>query len=215
MPDDALQAAIDDVAAYYCEHGIFQQRVGFGERPALVIVDMAYGWTDRAYAGGSARLDAAIAGIQKLLVPCRARGVPIVYTTSPVRERPQEFNPNGDGVYRPWDPRACQIDARIAPQAGEWLLVKESASAFFGTPLAAYLIQHGVDTVIVTGCSTSACVRATAVDAKAYRFRPIVPRECVQDRAESAHLWNLFDLHAKFADVVGVDEVLAYLERLA
>ena len=120
-----------------------------------------------------------------------------------------------DGVeHRPWDQRACQIDARLTPQEGELVLYKDNASAFFGTHLAPYLVEHQVDTVLVTGCSTSACVRATATDARAYRFRAIVPRQCVQDRAPAAHEWNLFDINAKFGDVVGVDEVLEYLRGL-
>ena len=99
----------------------------------------------------------------------------------------------------------------MAPQAGELVLEKENASAFFGTHLAPYLIGHRVDTLIITGCSTSACIHATAVDAKSYRFRPIIVRDCVGDRSAVAHEWTLFDLQARFADVVPMDEVLAYL----
>ena len=94
------------------------------------------------------------------------------------------------------------------------ILYKENASAFFGTHLASYLIERQVDTLIVTGCSTSACVRATATDARAYRFKAVVPRECVQDRAAAAHEWNLLDIDAKFGDVVGLEAVLDDLEGL-
>ena len=85
---------------------------------------------------------------------------------------------------------------------GDLVLEKENASAFFGTHLAPYLIGHGVDTLLITGCSTSACIRATATDAKSYRFRPIIVRECVGDRSPVAHEWTLFDIQARFADVV-------------
>ena len=91
---------------------------------------------------------------------------------------------------------------------------KENASAFFGTHLAPYLIGHGVDTLLITGCSTSACIRATATDAKSYRFRPIIVRECAGDRSAVAHEWTLFDIQARFADVVSLAEVLSYISSL-
>jgi maleamate amidohydrolase len=94
------------------------------------------------------------------------------------------------------------------------ILEKENASAFFGTHLVSYLIGHGVDTLLITGCSTSACIRATATDAKSYRFRPIIVRECVGDRSAAAHEWTLFDIQARFADVVSLDNVSAYLSSL-
>ena len=116
--------------------------------------------------------------------------------------------------FRAWDERACRIDERVAPHPGDLVLEKENASAFFGTHLAPYLIGHGVDTLLITGCSTSACIRATATDAKSYRFRPIVVRECVGDRSPVAHEWTLFDIQARFADVVPLDEALAYVSNL-
>src|ERR1700724_1119931 len=108
-PMEGLRAAMADVDAYYKERGIFQGRFGFGRRPALVVIDMAYGWTDPAYAGGSARLDGAVAAIAKLLPAARARAVPIIYTTSPFTEEPQlksaaDFSPS----FRRWDRRACE-----------------------------------------------------------------------------------------------------------
>jgi len=117
-----------------------------------------------------------------------------------------------DTKFRPWDEHACDIDERLKPKDGEFVIYKENASAFFGTHLSSHLIDKGVDTLIVTGCSTSACVRATVTDARAYRFKAIVPRACVQDRAAEAHEWNLFDMDAKFGDVLDLDEVLDYLK---
>ncbi len=99
----------------------------------------------------------------------------------------------------------------MAPQPEDLVIQKENASAFFGTHLAAYLIQQRVDTVLITGCSTSACIHATAVDAKSYRLRPIIVRDCVGDRCAAAHVWTLFDLQARFADVVSLDQVVEYL----
>jgi N-carbamoylsarcosine amidase len=214
MSNEAVEAVIQSVRAYYQEQGVFMKRFGFGKRPALIIIDMAYGWTDTQYASASARLDQAVEGIQQLLPICRQQGVPVIYTTSPFR--PEDEDPMYAGVaaeskYRPWDERACQIDSRLTPEPGELILYKDTASAFFGTHLASYLIEQEVDTLIICGCSTSACVRATATDARAYRFKAIVPRQCVQDRAPAAHAWNLFDIDAKFGDVVNVGEVEAYL----
>src|SRR5205085_123966 len=163
---------------YYKERGIFQDRFGFGKSPALVIIDMAYGWTDPAYAGGSARLDEAIGAIQQLLPVARSKGVPVIYTTSPFREQPQlksaeDFSPR----FRQWDRRACEIDERVRPLPEEYLIQKEHASAFAGTALVGHLVGRRVDTLLITGCSTSACVRATATDAKSYHLRPVIVRE--------------------------------------
>src|SRR5262249_12728947 len=173
------------VDAYYKERGIFQGRFGFGERPALIVIDMAYGWTDPAYAGGSARLDAAIAAIRELLPVARSKGVPVIYTTSPYTEEPAfKSAPDNPPTSRKGDRRACTIDERVQPQPGEYVVYKEHASAFAGTPLVGHLIKHGVDTLLITGCSTSACVRATATDMKSYHLKPIIIREAVHDRCE-------------------------------
>src|SRR5215212_5584243 len=212
---EGLRAAMASVEAYYKKQGIFQGRFGFGVKPALVVIDMAYGWTDAAYAGGSARLDSAVAAIQQLLPPARARHVPVIYTTSPYQDKPQlksaaDYSPN----FRKWDPRACEIDERVRPLAEEYVVHKEHASAFAGTALIGHLVEKRVDTLLITGCSTSACVRATATDAKSLGLKPIIIREAVQDRSEIAHEWTLFDVQARFADVVSVDETLSYLRAL-
>lgn len=210
---DQLQAAMTEVDQFYKDRGIFQGRFGFGEAPALVVIDMAYGWTDPAYAGGSARLDTAIAALQVLLPAARKAGIPIYYTTSVYHEEMQkksaaDFSPK----FRTWDRHACEIDERVRPLPHEYVLGKEHASAFAGTPLMGHLAGHRVDTLLITGCSTSACVRATATDAKSNELRPMLIREAVQDRSEVAHEWTLFDLQARFADVVSLEETLAYLQ---
>ena len=215
-PLDALRTAMTEVDRYYKERGIFQGRFGFGDRPAVVVIDMAYGWTDAAYAGGSARLGGALSAIERLLPVCRSQGVPVYYTTSPFREGQQQLKSAADYSpnFRRWDRRACAIDERLAPRPDEYVILKEHASAFAGTPLVGHLIGHGVDTLLITGCSTSACVRATATDAKSVRLRPIIVREAVEDRSRIAHEWTLFDIQARFADVVGLDEALSYLGTL-
>jgi nicotinamidase-related amidase len=214
-PLEGLRVAMAALDAYYKERGIFQGRFGFGQSPALVVIDMAYGWTDPAYAGGSARLDMAVAALRQLLPAARAAGIPVIYTTSPFTDKPPvksaaDYSPN----FRKWDRRACEIDERLRPLPGDQVLYKEHASAFAGTPLVGHLIERRVDTLLITGCSTSACVRASATDAKSLGLRPIIVREAVQDRSEIAHEWTLFDIQARFADVVGVEEVTAYLRSL-
>ena len=140
--------------------------------------------------------------------------MPIFYTTSgpsiPQVKSAADYSPN----FRPWDERACAIDERVRPLGTETVLVKEHASAFAGTSLVGHLLGHGIDTLLITGCSTSACVRATATDAKSYRLKPIIVCEAVQDRSAVAHEWTLFDIQARFADVVSLEETLSYLRGL-
>lgn len=214
-PLEAIRAGMAEVDAYYRHHGIFQGKFGFGVQPALIVIDMAYGWTDAAYAGGSARLDGAIAAIQQLLPVARAKNVPVIYTTSPYSDKPQfksaaDYSPQ----FRRWDRRACAIDERVQPRPDEYVVVKEHASAFAGTALVGHLVERRIDTLLITGCSTSACVRATATDAKANGLKPVVIREAVQDRSEICHEFTLFDIQARFADVVNLAEALAYLQQL-
>lgn len=217
MNMERIQEAIDSVRSFYETQGIFMRKFGYGKRPALLIIDMAYGWTDPAYATGTKRLDEAVAGIQQLLPIAREKNVPIIYTTYPAprdEEEPMHTTHEAKQRFRPWDAHACEIDTRLQPQKGDIILYKENASAFFGTHLASHLINNQVDTLIITGCSTSACVRATATDARAYRFKAIIPKQSVQDRAPAAHEWNLLDIDAKFGDVVDNGEVLSYLKAL-
>ena len=204
-----------DVERYYRERGIFGGTFGFGKRPALVVIDMANGWTDPAYAGGSARLDSAVTAIQRLLVAARERKLPVYYTTAASDQPQPKTDSEHSPKFRAWDRHACEIDDRLRPAAGEPVFAKEHASAFAGTPLVSHLIAHSIDTLLITGCSTSACVRATATDARSVNLRPIVVREAVQDRSEIAHEWTLFDIQARFADVVTVDEALNCIHALA
>jgi len=213
MLAEALQT-IDD---YYQERGIFLDRFGFGKKPAVVVVDFAYGWTDDAYAGGTRRLDDPVANTAALLVAAREQGIPVAYTTSPYRPlaaKPFKSAADESDKFRDWDEHACAIDERVAPEPADLVIEKDSASAFFGTNLAGHLIQHGVDTVLITGCSTSACIRATATDAKSFRFRPLIVRECVGDRSPVAHVFTLADIQARFADVVSLSETVEYLKSL-
>ncbi|MFN0196383.1 MAG: isochorismatase family protein [Planctomycetaceae bacterium] len=214
-----LELLFQGTAEYYALRGIFQGKFQFGEKPAIVVIDFAYGWTDESYAGGSKRLDDPVQNTAKLLNAARPLQIPIIFTTSPFRPQTgdQPFKSAADRSegFRPWDARAVELDARLSPQPSDYVIEKENASAFFGTHLASYLIQHKVDTVLLTGCSTSACVRATATDAKSYRFKPIVISDCVGDRVAALHAFTLFDLQSRFADVVTLKQTLEYLQRPA
>ena len=217
--EQLLAGALESVQEYYRKQGIFQDRFEFGSRPAVVVVDFAYGWTDASYAGGSERLDEPVKNTAQLLLAAYAANIPVIFTTSPHRpesgDQPFKSAADQSDSFRNWDARAAEIDARVAPRPQDLLIEKENASAFFGTHLASYLIQHSVDTLLITGCSTSACIRATATDAKSYRFRPVIVKECVGDRSAVCHVFTLFDIQARFADVVSVQETLRYLQKLS
>ena len=155
---DALRCAMAEVDAYYNERGIFQDKFGFGVNPALIVIDMAYGWTDPAYAGGSARLDGDIAAIQELLPLARSKGIPVIHTTSPFPQAQIKAAADFSPKFRIGDQRACEIDERVKPMPGEYI---------------------------------------------------------VQDRSEILHEFTLFDLQARFADVVELEEAVGYLRGLA
>ena len=215
----ALMAeAIDQMNQYYVDRGIFQGKFGYGTRPAVIVVDFALGWTDESYAGGTARLDSPVENTARLIAVARQKDIPIVYTTSPYRpegaDQPFKSAADESSKYREWDARAVEIDDRVAPSASDLVIEKENASAFFGTHLIGYLTQLKVDTVLITGCSTSACIRATATDAKSYRLKPVIVSDCVGDRSAAAHIFTLADIQARFADVVSLDDSLEYVESL-
>lgn len=195
----------------------FMRRVGFGERPALVNIDLANAWTRPGNPFSCDGMDVVIPGVQRLLAASRAKDIPVVYTTTAFAVTE---GPNTDmGIWHRKIPLevlrlgtdAVAIDERIAPEAGEHVIVKKAASAFHGTHLSSFLRAAGVDTVVVTGVTMAGCVRHTVEDAIAEGFRPIVVRECVGDRVPGVVEWNLFDIDAKFGDVEPLERVLDYL----
>lgn len=200
-------------------HAGFHGRAGFGERPALVVVDMNVAFTDPS-SPLACPLDGVVGAIQELLRECRGAGFPVVYTTvaydEEARRRAAAFIDKVPALLTlEAGSRWVEIDPRIAPLPGEPVLTKLFASAFFGTELQSLLAAAGCDTLVVTGASTSGCVRATAVDALQHGYRPIVPREAVGDRNPDAHAANLYDIDAKYGDVVSLEEALGRLEELA
>jgi len=202
---------------FYRQRG-FGGRVGFGDRPGLLVIDMARAFCDPAYKVGSDQTP-AVEAIAELLEAARAARVPVYFTTI-------AYLPDGrDGGWfvkklpalmelQLDDPAVMEIDPRIAPAADDTVILKKYASAFFQTHLASMLVTEAIDTLIVTGCSTSGCVRATVIDGVSHGYRVIVPREAVSDRAEGPHLANLFDIDSKYGDVVPLSEALEYLHAL-
>ncbi len=218
--EDDIQTALARIFAadseLYQNRG-FQRRIGYGKHPALLNIDLANMWTRPGHAFSCEGMDVIIPGVRELLDAFRAKGLPVVFTTTAfdVTE-----GPNTDmGLWHHKIPaellrrgsEAVEIDDRIAPIEGEQVIVKKRASAFHGTYLAGFLRAAGVDTVIVTGVTAAACVRNTVEDAIAEGFRPIAVRECIGDRIQGAVQWNLFDIDAKFGDVEPLANVLDYL----
>jgi nicotinamidase-related amidase len=200
-------------------HEGFHGRAGFGSRPALLVIDMNVGFTDPE-SPLVCELGSVVGAIARLLEEARRVGAPVVYTTVAYDEagrRAAAAFIDKVPALLTLEPgsRWVEIDPRLAPRAGEPLVTKHFASAFFGTPLASLLASAGCDSVIVTGASTSGCVRATAVDALQHGYRVAVPREAVGDRNAAAHEANLYDIDAKYGDVVSLEEVVAHLEELA
>src|SRR5438067_6367576 len=201
---------------FYVRKG-FAARVGFGQRPALLVIDIIRAFTDLRSPLAS-NLDSQVDAINRLLAVARERAIPVIFRTVAYDRELQEAGlwirkiPSNSWLVEgsEW----VEVDRRLVRQPDEMLLVKKYASCFFGTDLAARLITRGIDTLLITGCTTSGCVRATAVDACSYGLHTVVVQEAVGDRAELPHIANLFDIDAKYGDVVDLQDALGYLERL-
>jgi nicotinamidase-related amidase len=205
-------------------------RAGFGKRPALLVIDVSWAFTGEKpepilesikkwpSSSGEEAWD-AVAHIKKLLDKARSKGLPVIYTTNTKRDdgwdrgawswkknRPQIFQSNRDGY---------EIIDEIAPQAKDLIVVKQKPSGFFGTQLASYLTLLGADSVIVTGGTTSGCVRATCVDAFSHNYRVALVEEGCFDRSQASQAMTFCDLNAKYADIVKSEEVLGYFDSLA
>jgi nicotinamidase-related amidase len=204
-----------ETVEFYKKRG-FAQRVGFGERPALLIIDFINAFTDLSSPLAS-NLDAEIQATRALLDVARVKRIPVFFTTVSYDEG---FADAGVfikkvpslGVLKTGSPMV-EIDNRLAPLPNEHVLVKKYASAFFGTSLWSTLTALRVDTILLTGCTTSGCVRASAVDACQTGFHTIVVEEAVGDRAPEPHQANLFDIDAKYGDVVSLQTAMEYLDR--
>ena len=196
----------------------FGIKMGFGERPALILIDMLKGFTDTNMPLG-ANLESQIAAQKPLLDVAHERDIPCIFSTVIYDEAEAKdaglwsIKMKGSLTLTAGS-EAVKVDPRLDMGPKDILLVKKYASCFFGTDLIARLNSRRIDTLIITGCTTSGCVRATAVDAVQNGIRPMVVREAVGDRSVAAHEQSLFDLNAKYADVVSLDETLQYLKTV-
>jgi maleamate amidohydrolase len=202
----------DEQARFFRERG-FGLPTGFGERPAILVIDIMKAFTDPSNPLGS-DLSTQIAATNQLLDAAHAAGAPVFFSLVAY----DEPNCADAGV---WGEKmtglaglvagspAVALDERLHRAPHDAVFVKKYASCFFGTDLVSRLTARRIDTLIITGCTTSGCVRASAVDAIQYGFRPIVVREAVGDRSKPAHDQSLFDIQAKYGDVMSVEAVVA------
>jgi nicotinamidase-related amidase len=204
-----------DLLRFYDARG-YRHRLGFGERPALIVVDFSYGFTQSSddFPGGD--FAAEMAEARRLLDAMRGR-FPVFLTTIAYRDPALEGGLWAKKV--PWlsrfeqDARAVRIDDALGRHPDDVLIEKRFPSSFHGSPLDALLRERGSDTLIIAGCTTSVCVRATALDAMQHGYRPIVAREAVGDFNPQLHELHLRDLDSRYADVTSVDDILAHLAR--
>jgi maleamate amidohydrolase len=198
--------------------GVFDGRIGFGKKPAVLVVDFINAYTTEGSLLYAPDVVTAVNETIDLLALAREKNIPVLYTKVLYNKN---FRDGGIFIQKvpvlktmvEGEPLA-EIVSELTPVESDIIIVKQYASAFFGTSLAATLTSLGVDTILLTGCSTSGCVRASAVDGMQYGFRVIVPRECVADRHTGPHEANLFDINSKYGDVVGKTEVMEYLKSL-
>ena len=212
----AEQDSYEEVAEIYRQAGI-TGTVGFGKSPAILIVDLTRGFTQPEFQLGTDLSD-VVNNNANLLEKARQKKRPIFFSVNEFREDMKDA-----GIWVEKLPgiknlvmgtAQVEIDPRLDPKPEDHIISKRFPSCFFGTTLATSLVALRIDTLIVTGTTTSGCVRATVVDALQYGFRTIVPKECVGDRAQAPHEANLFDMGMKYADVISLGEVLDYLNTL-
>lgn len=225
--DDLVPDSEKDIYA----KGGFGQRGGAGTAPALLVIDTQYrtaGETPKPIQEAIKEYPTscgehawrAVPHIQTLLTAFRKHGRPVLYA---IIERESAFDAGKwsskisgmDAAINKPGNRGTQILEELAPQEGELVFSKRYASAFFGTPLVTHLNNYRADTLVVTGTTTSGCVRASTVDAFSYGFSVLVPHDAVYDRSQVSHKINLFDMQAKYADVVASSDVVEYVGRLA
>lgn len=192
----------------------FGQKLGFGKRPAVLVIDFQLGFTSAEALGGY-NINDAIDNTAVLLENARKNGIPVAHVQFMAQQGGFDLGPFGEKIPRL---REVTVDSplfdfaeKVRPQDGEYVATKRHASAFFGTNLNTWLIYHQIDTLLIAGCTTSGCVRASVVDASGYGYRPMVVEQCVGDRAQAPHEANIFDMGQKYADIVSLDEASTYL----
>ncbi len=201
----------------YKEIGFEAKKIGFGERPGIAVVDFQRGFTDALFPlGGRPLVDRAVENTATLLAKARAARLPVAacYAAySSARDAPYWKIAEIAETFHHGAPEV-ELDPRIHDPDYDVVMCKTGPSMFFQTPLAQFFIKERVDTVIVTGCNTSGCIRATVIDAFSYGFRVIVPEPCVGDVEHGPHADNLRDVGRRYADVVDLEETLDYLDTV-
>lgn len=201
----------------YAQRGYGARPQGFGEKPAVVVVDFQKGFTDAAFPMGSAPMvQTAVASTVRVMRAAKSAGAPVIACVI-------AFDGKAAAPHWKVDPvldliagtTACELDPRIAAEKPDVVLEKTAPSLFFGTPAGAILTRQRVDTVIVTGCITSGCVRASIIDAFSLGFRVQVPKDCVGDHDQAAHDQNLADVGRRYADIIDAPTAIAEIERWA
>lgn len=199
--------------------GVWDNRLGFGRKTALIVIDLLQGYTLKGAPLFAPGVVKAVKEMPELLKLARQKKMPVIHTR--VFYNPSDFIDGGVWIKKapvlkslvPGN-KYAQFCKGVEPGKGELVITKNYASAFFGTSLAATLTAAGIDTLLITGCTTSGCIRATAVDTVQNGFRPVVVRECVGDRHDGPHEANLFDINAKYGDVISKAEALKYIRSL-
>lgn len=199
--------------------GVWDNRIGFGKKAALIVIDLLQGYTTEGSALYAPGVIECVKEMPEVLAAARAKGMPVIHTN--VRYTPPDYADGGVWVRKApvlrdlieGNPYA-EFCEGVEPLKGEVLITKQYASAFFGTSLVATLNGLDVDTLLITGCTTSGCIRATAVDTVQHGFRPIVIRECCGDRHDGPHEANLFDINAKYGDVIPKSEAMEYINGI-
>ena len=194
----------------------FGNSSGIGQRPALLIVDFVNGFANPDQFGGG-NIGEAIENTRGLLAEARTLGLPIAFTRVVYADDGSDA-----GVFTLKAPALTQLTEgafgsqivdQLKPRDGEYIVRKTQPSAFFGTNLTAWYVSKGVDTVIIAGCTTSGCIRASVIDSMSYNFRTVVASDCVGDRALGPHEANLFDMEQKYADLMSSSGILAILHE--
>lgn len=200
--------------------GVWDGRIGFGHKAALLVIDFMQGYTVEDSPLFAPGVVAALPHAQEILLQARSTDIPVIHTN--IRYFQHDFSDGGVWLIK--SPvmksmvegnRYAEFCSEVAPLPNELVISKQYPSSFFGTSLASTLVAKGVDTIVLMGCSTSGCIRATAVDGLQHGFRVIVAREAVGDRHIDPHEANLFDIHSKYGDVVSKNEILEHFKLSA
>lgn len=203
---------------HFNEAGYGGRTIGFGTRPAVLIVDFQLGFTHPDYpAGRSPHIHRAVENTARLLSIARPLGIPVASCNVAWNDERDMGRWKVDSLYDGsffYGHAATRIDPRVHDPATDFCFTKGAPSIFFGTPLMTFLTRLGIDTTIICGCTTSGCIRASIIDSFSYGFRTIVPEDCVGDQAEGPHNDNLRDVGRRYADVLTLESVIAALQQL-